>query len=58
MIWDGVCCVDFGIGGCRIGCVLYCCVLGWFLSKPLCSVSVWDGGYVRRYVPVGGVSVL
>ena len=22
MMWDGVCCVGFGIWGCRMGCVL------------------------------------
>jgi hypothetical protein len=22
MMWDGVCCVDFSVYGCRIGCVL------------------------------------
>ena len=43
---------------CRIGRVLYNCVLGRFFSDSLCSVGVWDMGYVKRYVPVGGVSLL
>jgi len=41
-----------------MGCVLKCSVLGWFWSKSLCSVGVWGVEYVRRYVPVVGVSVL
>ena len=35
--------------------VLY---VGGVLSEPLCSIGVWGVGYVNRYVPVGGVSVL
>ncbi len=58
MMWGGVCCVDLGIWGCSIGRVLHCCVLGRFLSEPLCLVGLWDVGYVGWYVLVGGVSVL